>query len=145
MTDRSLTDRFGASDTDWNSETGEIKYQIGEGSSIDQLLGQWHADLLGLGDILDPAQVECALAAMMQNHYKPTMRTFANPWRIFSLNDETGSVICDYPEGSKKPNSKKRFGCAFNIFQNKKDAFQSILFVCAFTRCCIFSICAVST
>ncbi len=103
LTDRSLTDRFGASDTYWNSETGEIKYQIGEGSSIDQLLGQWHADLLGLGDILDPTQVECALAAMMQNHYKPTMRTFANPWRIFSLNDEAGSVICDYPEGAQKP------------------------------------------
>jgi hypothetical protein len=31
------------------------------------------------------------------------MRNFANPWRIFSLNDDAGTVICDYPEGAKKP------------------------------------------
>ena len=31
------------------------------------------------------------------------MRNFANPWRIFSLNDESGSVICDYPNGVRKP------------------------------------------
>ena len=31
------------------------------------------------------------------------MRNFTNPWRIFSLNDESGAVICDYPEGVAKP------------------------------------------
>ena len=31
------------------------------------------------------------------------MRDFANPWRIFSLNDESGSVICVYPDGANKP------------------------------------------
>ena len=31
------------------------------------------------------------------------MREFANPWRVFALNDEAGTVICDYPDGSKKP------------------------------------------
>ena len=35
----------------WDEEHGEIKYQIGEGSSIDQVLPQWHADLYGLGEI----------------------------------------------------------------------------------------------
>jgi hypothetical protein len=38
----------------WNSERGEIKYQFGEGSEIDQMVGQWHATLLGLWDVLDP-------------------------------------------------------------------------------------------
>ena len=31
------------------------------------------------------------------------MRDFVNPWRIFALNDDAGSVICDYPEGAYKP------------------------------------------
>lgn len=103
ITDKNITDRFSASDTYWNDETGEIKYQIADGSSIDQMLAQWHADIIGLGDIFDREQVSTALKQMMKNNYKPIMRDFANPWRIFSLNDEAGSVICDYPEGVNKP------------------------------------------
>ena len=37
----------------WNEETNELKNQIGEGSSIDQLCGQWHANILGLGRLFD--------------------------------------------------------------------------------------------
>lgn len=103
LTDKSITDRFGASDFYWNSETGEIKYQIGGGSAIDQMLGQWHADILGLGEIFDKDQVNIALDEMMKNNFKPSMRDFVNCWRVFSLNDEAGSVICVYPEGSDKP------------------------------------------
>lgn len=87
----------------WNEETNQIKYQIGEGSSIDQLCGQWHADLIGLGDLFDPAQVDTALQNLYKNNYKTTMRNFVNPWRIFCLNDEAGAVICDYPAGAEKP------------------------------------------
>lgn len=103
VTDKNLTDAFGASDTYWNDEVKEIKYQIADGSSIDQMLAQWHADIIGLGDIFNPQQVDTALCEMMKNNYKETMRDFANPWRVFSLNDEAGSVICVYPEGSEKP------------------------------------------
>lgn len=103
ITDKNITDRFSASDTYWNEETGEIKYQIANGSSIDQLLAQWHADIIGLGDIFDRDQVSTALKEMMKNNFKPCMRDFANPWRNFSLNDEAGSVICDYPDGVNKP------------------------------------------
>ena len=31
------------------------------------------------------------------------MRDFANPWRVFVLNDEKGAIMCDYPEGVTKP------------------------------------------
>ncbi len=103
ISDKSITDRFDASETYWNNETNEIKYQIEEGSSIDQMLAQWHADILGLGDIFDSVQISSALDEMMKHNYKPTMREFVNPWRIFSLNDEAGSVICAYPENSRKP------------------------------------------
>lgn len=103
ITDKSITDKFGASDDYWNSETGEIKYQIAEGSSVDQLLAQWHADILGLGEIFDKEQTSAALSSMMKNNFKPSMRYIENPWRLFSVNDEAGTVICDYPESVEKP------------------------------------------
>ena len=87
----------------WNEEQNQLKYQIADGSIIDQMLGQWHANLLGLGDIFDKEQRKTALASMVANNFKPNLREFANMWRVFALNDEGGVVICDYPEGSLKP------------------------------------------
>ena len=84
------------------NDAKQIKYQICGGSSIDQVLAQWHADIIGLGDIYDKTQLHSALDAMMENNFKPTMRDFANPWRIFSVNDEAGTVICVYPENVEK-------------------------------------------
>ncbi|MCB0022318.1 MAG: hypothetical protein KDD91_04730, partial [Caldilinea sp.] len=87
----------------WDEEHQEIKYQIGDGSSIDQLLGQWHASLYGLGEIFDPAQVRRANAAIYRHNFIPVMGDVYNPCRIYCLNDEGGLVICAWPEGSTKP------------------------------------------
>ncbi len=87
----------------WTAEHGEIKYQIGEGSSIDQVLGQWHASLYGLGEILDPAQVAQANAAIYKYNFIPRMGDVYNPCRIYCLNDEGGLVICAWPEGTHQP------------------------------------------
>lgn len=102
LNDKSLTDAFDAGGY-WNDEAKEIKYQIGEGSAIDQICAQWHSNIVGLGDIFDKNQCETALKSMYKNNFKRTMRNFPNAWRIFSLNDEAGAVICDYPEGTYKP------------------------------------------
>lgn len=68
------------------------------------MLGQWHADILGLGDIFDREQVDIALNSMMKYNYRSSiMRDFTNIWRIFSVDDEAGSVICTYPEQVEKP------------------------------------------
>jgi uncharacterized protein (DUF608 family) len=87
----------------WNEEHQEIKYQIGEGSSIDQILGQWHASLYGLGDIFDPEKVQKASAAIFKYNYIPVMGEVYNPCRIYCLNDEGGLVICAWPQGTYKP------------------------------------------
>ncbi|MDI9547498.1 MAG: GH116 family glycosyl-hydrolase [Chloroflexota bacterium] len=87
----------------WTEEHGEIKYQIGAGSSIDQVLGQWHASLYGLGEIFDPEKVKMASAAIFKYNYKPLMRNAYNPDRIYCLNDEGGLVICAWPEGERQP------------------------------------------
>ncbi len=87
----------------WNNEHGEIKYQIGEGSSIDQVLPQWHASLYGLGDLYDSAQVKKASASIFKHNFIPEIGRVYNPCRIYCLNDEGGLVICAWPEGSQKP------------------------------------------
>ncbi|MEE0946541.1 MAG: GH116 family glycosyl-hydrolase [Acutalibacteraceae bacterium] len=102
LNDKSIIEKFDA-DNYWNNETGEIKYQIGEGSSIDQLLGQWHADILSLGDIFDAEQIDTALDTMCKLNYVDNVREYTNPWRIFALNDEAGSFICSYDKDSRKP------------------------------------------
>ena len=88
----------------WFEEGNQLKYQIGEGCEIDQLLGQWHANVCGLGSIFDKTQVKTALDFMFKNNFKKSLRGFTNMWRNFALNDEGGTVICDYPEGCNKPN-----------------------------------------
>ena len=87
----------------WNFEAKEIKYQIGEGSGIDQVLAQWHANICGLGEIYDKGRVKKALAAIYRYNYKTDMRNHFNPCRIYCLNDERGTVMCDWPDPAKKP------------------------------------------
>ena len=106
--DRSILERFLPSDPDiietyWNDEAGEIKYQIAEGSEIDQLNAQWHANLCGLGDLFDPAQRRTALRSLYRNNFKSTMRDFFNACRIYCMNDEGGLVISDWPAGAYRP------------------------------------------
>ncbi|QHW31016.1 hypothetical protein GZH47_09225 [Paenibacillus rhizovicinus] len=87
----------------WNKELGEIKYQIAEGCAIDQVIAQWHANLIGLGEILDTDQTRTALRSLYRHNFKASMRHEANTWRLYSLNDEGGLVICTWPEGTGKP------------------------------------------
>ncbi len=65
LADKGVLEHFGCEDVYWNEEAGEIKYQIGEGSILDQLLGQWHCLINGLGDVLDREQMNLALESMM--------------------------------------------------------------------------------
>lgn len=87
----------------WSDEAQQLKYQIGEGCGVDQVLAQWMCELCGIGEILDPEKVRSALKAIYRHNFKPTLRNHFNPCRIYRLNDESGLVICDWPEGKEKP------------------------------------------
>lgn len=102
LTDRTVCERYGA-ESYWNEEAGEIKYQVGEGSLVDQMLAEWHAHLIGRPMLFDSDKKDTALATLYRNNYKPSMRAVANMWRNFALNDEAGTVICSYPEGARVP------------------------------------------
>ena len=92
LTDRSVLEPFVESvhtsdgvsvlESYWTEEYGEIKYQIGEGCEIDQVLAQWHANLYGLGDLLDPEKVQSALAHLFAYNFKRNSREDYNPCRV---------------------------------------------------------------
>lgn len=105
LTDKALLESFGedAVKRYWNDEAKEIKYQIGGGCIIDQCLGQWHADLCGVGEIYDPDHLDTALHSLFRNNYKTDMRRHFNSFRLYALNDESAAIICSFPEGTACP------------------------------------------
>ena len=102
LDDRTVCERYDAMQY-WNDEAGEIKYQVGDGSVIDQMLGEWHAHLVGRPMLFDPKKKATALTALYENNHKSSMRGVVNMWRNFALNDESGTVICSYPDGVRVP------------------------------------------
>lgn len=87
----------------WSEEYSEIKYQIGDGCLTDQILGQWHADIAGLGDLLDPEKVRTALKSVFDENYRPSLRDHFNPCRVYAYEAEAGLLLCTWPEGTTKP------------------------------------------
>jgi non-lysosomal glucosylceramidase len=87
----------------WSDEYGQIKYQIGEGCLTDQILGQWHADIAGLGDLLAPENVKTALKTVFNENYRPSLCDHFNPCRIYAYEDESGLLNCTWPKGTTKP------------------------------------------
>ena len=112
LADKSLLERYNAGKTldgedsvsaYWNEETGEIKYQIADGCSIDQVIGQWHANLCGLGEIFDKGRVKSALHAVYKYNFRNPVRNYFNAARVYCIDSESGTVICAWPEGVKMP------------------------------------------
>jgi len=87
----------------WSDEHSEIKYQFGEGCIADQILGQWHAEVAGLGLFLGADKVSSALRAVYDENYLESMADHFNPCRNFAYEDEGGLLIATYPEGTRQP------------------------------------------
>jgi uncharacterized protein (DUF608 family) len=87
----------------WNDEKKEILYQIADGCGIDQVLAQWHANLIGLGEIFDHDKAVSALKSIYKHNFVPSMREHFNPCRLYALNNEAGSIICAWPKETKLP------------------------------------------
>jgi uncharacterized protein (DUF608 family) len=87
----------------WSDEHREIKYQFGEGCIADQILGQWHAEVAGLGTFLDPAKIASALKAVHSENFRPSLADHFNPCRNYAFEDEGGLLIATYPAGARQP------------------------------------------
>ncbi len=77
------------------------KYQYGEGCLSDQLIGQWVARIVGLGDLFDAEHVGVAMDAIYRHNWRAGFWDHANPQRIYALNDEQGLLLCTWPRGGR--------------------------------------------
>ena len=72
------------------------QYQVGEGCLIDQLMGQYLANIAGLGPLVSTKNVSKTLASIYAFNYKRDLEEHNNVERTFALNDEAAILICDY-------------------------------------------------
>ncbi len=63
-------------------------FQVGDGCLLDQLMGQYLAEVAGLGLLVDPAHIREALKSIYRYNYKRQLYNHESVQRIFALNDE---------------------------------------------------------
>jgi uncharacterized protein (DUF608 family) len=71
-------------------------FQLGEGCLADQLIGQYLADVAGLGPLLKPANIRAALAAIYKYNHRARLYNHDSVQRVYALNDEAAVLVCDY-------------------------------------------------
>ncbi len=77
------------------------KYQHGIGCLSDQLLGQLHATILGLGSVVPADHTRAAVKSIFDHNFKTDFSEHDNPQRVYALNDEAGLLLCTWPEGGR--------------------------------------------
>ena len=82
-------------------DTEHPTFQLGEGCLVDQLVGQYFAQVAGLGLLLDSDHLLATLKSIYKYNYKRALSNHESVQRVFALNDEAALVICDYPHGGR--------------------------------------------
>lgn len=93
----------------WNGEyyrqviddVDEFRYQYGEGVLSDQLLGQFHASINGLGELLPRERLRSALGAIVRHNLRSDLSTHESTQRVYALNDEGGLLLASWPGGGR--------------------------------------------
>ncbi len=81
--------------------TEKPEFQVGDGCLADQLIGQYLADVAGLGPLLNPAHIRSALASIHKYNSRASLYEHDSVQRIYALNDEPAVLICDYGRGTR--------------------------------------------
>ena len=78
-----------------------LKFQLGNGCLVDQMVGQYMAHVCGLGYLLKPANVRKALKSVYKYNRQETMFGHLNYRNSFVMNDESAMLIAVYPRGGR--------------------------------------------
>ncbi len=82
--------------TGGSENTEHPDFQLDQGCLTDQLIGQYLADIAGLGPLLDPAHIRKTIASIYKYNYRASLSRHNSVERIYALNDEAAVLICDY-------------------------------------------------
>lgn len=77
------------------------EHNWGTGCLSDQLLGQWWADRLELGDLLEPAHIRRALDSIVDNNFRENFAGHVQRTREFVTEDDAGLLNCTWPRGGR--------------------------------------------
>ena len=77
------------------------RYQYGDGVLSDQLLGQFHAFIGGLGYLLPRDRVDSALAAIVTHNHRADLARHESTQRVYAVNDEGGLLLASWPRGGR--------------------------------------------
>jgi non-lysosomal glucosylceramidase len=84
-----------------SENTERPEYQMGAGCLVDQLVGQYQAEVAGLGPLVDPAHCRATLESIYKYNYKRDLFEHASVQRTFVLNDEGALVVAAYAAGQR--------------------------------------------
>jgi len=82
-----------------NTETPE--YQVGGGCLADQLIGQYLAEIGGMGPLVSAENIRTTLRSIYKYNYKPSLAAHDNVERTYALNEEAAVVVCDYGKAER--------------------------------------------
>ncbi len=78
---------------------------VGSGVYIDQVIGQFWANQLGLGRLYDEAHIRSALNTLWKRNFVPDIETFRETFRkgrYYAWEGDAGLVMCTWPNGGLK-------------------------------------------
>lgn len=77
------------------------RYQYGDGILSDQLLGQFHAYVNGLGDLLPRERIQSTLSAIVRHNHRDNLRAHESTQRVYAIGDEGGLLLASWPRGGR--------------------------------------------
>jgi non-lysosomal glucosylceramidase len=77
------------------------EFQLADGCLADQLIGQYLADIAGLGPLLAPAHIRKTLESIHKYNYRAQLFEHDSVQRVYALNDEAALLVCDYTKGGR--------------------------------------------
>ena len=85
---------------------------VGQGCYIDQVIGQWWANQIGLGRIYDADHIRKALDSLWNYNFVPEIGGFREAFtkgRFYALSGDAGLIMCSWPKGGLRDDFKKHW------------------------------------
>jgi len=79
----------------------EPELQLGAGCLVDQLVGQYMANVCGLGLLASRDHLQRTLRSILRYNYRSSMADHFNHMRTYALGDEAATVMASYPLGRR--------------------------------------------
>ena len=81
--------------------TSDPELQLGAGCLVDQLVGQFLADITDLGSLANPENIRTAASNILKFNEKTDLFDHFNHMRSYALGDEKGLLMATYPLGNR--------------------------------------------